>query len=163
MSFLATIASMFPGTKRGKKWTDAMNAIAATKTAEAAKKKAEDAFLALSADEQVGLVHRAWVVATPERVRAREALVAALLPWAKEKFGSKNGDGAMENGSKMKKVAFEEDDPIIKKVPRCLLQSSDPWKFVKAKVSPFSRDMEYLAGPEMARLRAAQLAAELSR
>lgn len=146
---------MLPGTKRGEKWTKAMKAIAATKIAKEAEKKAEDAFRALSADEQVELVHAAWVVATPEPVRAREALVAALLPWAKAKFGSENMDGAM------KKVVFV--DPICKKVPMCLLQSSDPWKFKKCKVSPFSRDMQYLVGPEMAQLRAAQLAAELSR
>ena len=87
MSFLVSFASILPGTKRGENWAKAMKAIAeanvATKIAKKAEKKAEDAFLALSADEQVEIVHAAWVVnATPEPVRAKKALLAALLPWA---------------------------------------------------------------------------------
>ena len=157
MSFLAWFASILPGTKRGKKWTDAMKAIAATTAAEKAKKNAEDAFLALSPVEQVKLVHGAWVAFTPEPVRASEALVAALLPWAKAKFGSEDRDGAMK-----KKVLFLE--PLEKNVPACLLQSSDGWKFTKVKVSPFTRDFEYQVGTEeAAHERAVQLAAQLSR
>jgi len=167
MSFLAEIASMLPGTKRGKKWTKAMKAIAAadaaTKIAKEAEKKAEDAFLALSADEQVELVHAVWVVnATPEPIRAKKALVAALLPWAEANLVAENDDVAMDLEvvpKKKRKVVFGSD--IIMKVPACLLQSSDPWKF--KKVSQFGPDMENLVGPNMALLRAAQLAAELSR
>lgn len=167
MSFLAEIASMLPGTKRGEKWTKAMKAIveadAATKIAKEAEKKAEDAFRALSADEQVELVHAAWVVnATPEPVRAKKALVAALLPWAEANLVVENDDVAMDweiIPKKKRKVVF--GSPDVKEVPVCLLQSSDPWKFKKA--SQFGPDMENLVGPNMALLRAAQLAAELSR
>ena len=120
----------------------------AKKRAEEAEKRAEDAFLALPRVQQVQIIHAAWMVEATELARA------------KAKFGSKNGDGAMENGSKKeRKVVF--GSPIIKEVPVCLLQSSDPWKFKKA--SQFGPDMENLVGPEMARLRAAQLAVELSR
>lgn len=165
MSFFAEIASMLPGKVRGEKWTKAMKAIAeadkATKIAKEAEKKAEDAFRALSEDEQVELVHAAWVVnATPEPVKAKEALVAALLPWAEKNLVPEDRDEAMEVVPKKKrKVVF--GSPIIKEVPVCLLQSSDPWKFKKA--SQFGPDMENLVGPNMALLRAAQLAAELTR
>jgi hypothetical protein len=165
MSFLPKIASILPGTKRGEKWTKAMKEIAAAdaakKVAEEAEKRAEAAFRALSEDEQVELVHAAWVVnATPEPVKAKEALVAALLPWAEANLVPEDRDEAMEVvPKKRRKVVF--GSPIIKEVPVCLLQSSDTtWKFKKAKFGP---DMEYPVGPHMALLRAAQLAAELSR
>lgn len=165
MSFFAEIASMLPGKVRGEKWTKAMKAIAeadkATKIAKEAEKKAEDAFLALSADEQVELVHGAWVVnATPEPVKAKEALVAALLPWAEKNLVPEDRDEAMGIVPKKKrKVVF--GSPIIKEVPVCLLQSSDTtWKFKKSKFGP---DMEYPVAPPMAVLRAIRLAEELTR
>ena len=166
MSFLVMLTSiLFPsGTNRGKKWADAMKAIAeanaakkiaeeAKKRAEEAEKRAEDAFLALPRVQQVQIIHAAWMVEATELARA------------KAKFGSKNGDGAMENGSKKeRKVTFESEEPIPTEVHPWLFQSSDPtWKFEKRKFSPFSPDMQYLVGPEMALLRAAQLAEELSR
>jgi hypothetical protein len=87
-------------------------------------------------------------------------LVAALLPWAQKNLVPEDRDEAMEVVPKKKrKVVFGSD--IIMKVPACLLQSSDLWKFKKA--SQFGPDMENLVGPNMALLRAAQLAAELSR
>lgn len=167
MSFLAEIASMLPGTKRGENWAKAMKEIqaadAATKIAKEAEKRAEDAFLALSADEQVEIVHAAWVVnATPEPVRAKKALVSALLPWAEANLVPEDHDVVMDwevLPKKKRKVVFVE--PIIKEVPICLLQSSDPWKF--KTVTKFGPDMENLVGPHMALLRAARLAAELSR
>ena len=168
MSFLPKFASMLPGTKRGEKWTKAMKEIAsaeaAKKVAKEAEERAEAAFLSLSADEQVELVHAAWVVnATPEPVKAKEALVAALLPWATKNLVPKSedeGDATEVVPKKKRKVVF--GDPITTEVPVCLLQSSDrTWKFKKA--SQFGPDMEYPVGPHMALLRAAQLAAELSR
>jgi len=163
MSFLVSFASILPGTKRGENWAKAMKAIAeanvATKIAKKAEKKAEDAFLALSADEQVELIHAAWVVnATPEPVRAKKALLAALLPWAEKNLVPEDGDEAMEIVPKKKrKVVF--GSPAIKEVPNCLLQSSDPWKYKKA--SQFGPDMEYPVAPPMAVLRAKRLEAEL--
>lgn len=168
MSFLVKIASMLPGTKRGENWAKAMKAItaadAATKIAKEAEKKAEDAFLALSADEQVELVHAVWVVnATPEPIRAKIALEAALLPWAEANLVAENDDVAMNLvvlPKKKRKVVFVERSITIE-VPVDRLQSSDPWKF--ERVTEFGPDMETLVGPNMALLRAAQLAAELSR
>ena len=164
MSFLPKIASMLPGKDRGVRWAEAMKEIAAAeaakKVAKEAEERAEAAFLSLSADEQVELVHAAWVVnATPEPVKAKEALVAALLPWAKANLVPEDRDEAMEVVSKKKrKVVF--GDPITTEVPVCLLQSSDTtWKFKKSKFGP---DMEYPVGPHMALLRAARLAEELS-
>ena len=156
---------MLPGKDRGVRWAEAMKEIAAAeaakKVAEEAEKRAEAAFLSLSADQQVELVHAAWVVnATPEPVKANTALVAALLPWAEANLVPEDRDEAMEVvPKKRRKVVF--GSPIIKEVPVCLLQSSDTtWKFKKSKFGP---DMEYPVGPHMALLRAAQLAAELSR
>lgn len=49
--------------------------------AKEAEERVEAAFLALSADKQVELVHAVWVVnAIPEPIRAKKALVSALLP-----------------------------------------------------------------------------------
>jgi len=166
MSFFVTLASALPGTKRGEKWARAMKAIGEAATAEkaaaAAAAQAENAFLALSADEQVELVHAAWVVnATPEPVRAKKALVAALLPWSEANLDPKDEDVAMDwevVPKKKKKVVF--GSPTIKEVPNCLLQSSDPWKYNKAKFGP---DMEYPVAPPLALLRAVRLAEELSR
>ena len=139
MSFFVALASVLPGKKRGEKWARAMKAIgeaaAAEKAAAAAAAQAENAFLALSADEQVEIVHAAWVVnATPEPMRAKTAFP-----------------------KKKKKVVF--GSATFKEVPVCLLQSSDPWKFKKAKFGP---DMEYPLAPPLALLRAVRLAEELS-
>ena len=163
MSFLVSFASILPGTKRGENWAKAMKAIAeadaAAKAVRIAEKNAEEAFLALAADEQVELIHAAWVVnATPEPVRAKKALLAALLPWAEKNLVPEDGDEAMEIVPKKKrKVVF--GSPAIKEVPNCLLQSSDPWKYKKA--SQFGPDMEYPVAPPMAVLRAKRLEAEL--
>lgn len=170
MSFLAEIASMLPGKVRGVKWAEAMKEIAAAdaakKAAKEAEERAEAAFLALSADEQVELVHAAWVVnATPEPVRAKEALVAGLLPWAEANLVPKDDVPAMELEvlpKKKKKVVF--GDPMTKEVPVCLLQSSDTtWKFNKAKFGPDMDDVEYPVAPPLALLRAVRLAEKLSR
>jgi len=162
MSFLVSFASILPGTKRGENWAKAMKAIAeanvATKIAKKAEKKAEDAFLALSADEQVEIVHAAWVVnATPEPVRAKKALLAALLPWAEKNLVPEDQDETMEVvPKKNRNVKF--GSCIIKEVPACLLQSSDPWKYKKANSGPH---MEYPVAPPLALLRAVRLEAEL--
>jgi len=143
MSFFAAIASVLPGKKRGEKWARAMKAIgeaaAAEKAAAAAATQAENAFLALSADEQVEIVHAAWVVnATPEPVRAKKAFP-----------------------KKKKKVVF--GSTTFKEVPVCLLQSSDrTWKFKKVKHDGDTPDMEYPLAPPLALLRAVRLAEELS-
>lgn len=158
---------MLPGKDRGVRWAEAMKEIAAAeaakKVAKEAEERAEAAFLSLSADQQVELVHAAWVVnATPEPVKAKEALVAALLPWAKKNLIPKSEDEGVTTEivpKKKRKVVF--GDPITTEVPVCLLQSSDTtWKFKKA--SQFGPDMEYPVGPHMALLRAARLAEELS-
>lgn len=136
---------------------------AAAKAVRIAEKNAEKAFLALSEDKQVELIHAAWVVnATPEPIRAKKALVAALLPWAEANLVAEDHDVVMDwevLPKKKRKMVFVE--PIIKEVPVCLLQSSDPWKFKKAL--QFGADIENLVGPNMALLRAARLAEELSR
>jgi hypothetical protein len=166
MSFLPKIASMLPGKDRGVRWAEAMKEIAAaeaaTKIAKEAEERAEAAFLSLSEDEQVELVHAAWVVnATPEPVKAKKALVAALLPWAEANLLPKSEDEGTATEvvpKKKRKVVFVE--ATIKEVPVCLLQSSDTtWKFKKSKFGP---DMEYPVGPHMALLRAARLAEELT-
>lgn len=164
MSFLVSFASMLPGKVRGENWAKAMKAIAeadaAAKAVRIAEKNAEEAFLALSADEQVELVHAAWVVNATEPVRAKKALVLALLPWAEANLDPEDDDVAMDWDvvpKKKKKVVF--GSPIIAVVPVCLLQSSDPWKYKKAKFGP---DMEYPVAPPMAVLRAIRLAEELS-
>jgi len=143
MSFFAAIASVLPGKKRGEKWARAMKAIAeaaaAEKAAAAAAAQAENAFLALSVEDQVELVHAAWVVnATREPMGAKKAF-------------SKN----------KKKVVFGRT--TFKEVPVCLLQSSDPtWKFKKVKHDQDTPDMEYPLAPPLALLRAVRLAQELS-
>ena len=161
---------MLPGEKRGKQWARTMQAIeeaaAAEKAAEDAKKAAEDAkkaaedaekaavdaaaqvrkeFLALLREEQFRLTYRVWrkSVDSSRPVRAEEALAAENVVLGEENM-----------------VRFVEE-PTVMKVPNCLLQSSDPWKYKKA--SQFGPDMEYPVAPPLALLRAARLAAELSR
>jgi hypothetical protein len=166
MSFVEAFASILPGKVRGENWVKAMKEIAeadaAVKAARVAEKNAEQAFRALSADEQVEIIHAAWVVnATPEPIRAKKALVAALLPWAEANLVPDDHDVAMDwevVPKKKKKVVFGSN--TIKQVPVCLLQSSDPWKYKKVKFGP---DMEYPVAPPLALLRAVRLAEELSR
>lgn len=166
MSFVESFASILPGKVRGEKWAKAMKEIAeadaATKAARLAEKNAEEAFLTLSPEEQLEIVHAAWVAnATPEQVRAKKALVAALLPWAEANLVPDYQDVVMDwevLPKKKKKVVF--GSPTIKEVPNCLLQSSDKWKYKKP--SQFGLDMEYLVAPHLALLRAARLAEELS-
>jgi hypothetical protein len=167
MSFVESFASILPGKVRGEKWAKAMKEIAeadaATKAARLAEKNAEEAFLTLSPEEQLEIVHAAWVAnATPEPVRAKKALVAALLPWAEANLVPDDQDVVMDwevLPKKKRKVAF--GTPIITIVPNCLLQSSDQWKYKKA--SQFGPDMEYPVAPPLAMLRALRLAEELSR
>jgi hypothetical protein len=167
MSFVESFASILPGKVRGEKWAKAMKEIAeadaATKAARLAEKNAEEAFLALSADEQVEIIHAVWVAnATPEPVRAKKALVSALLPWAEANLVPDDQDVVMDwevlPKNKKRKVVF--GTPTIKEVPNCLLQSSDQWKYKKA--SQFGQDMEYPVAPHLALLRAVRLAEELS-
>ena len=84
--------------------------------------------------------------------------VAALLPWAEKNLVPEDQDETMEVvPKKNRNVKF--GSCIIKEVPACLLQSSDPWKYKKANSGPH---MEYPVAPPLALLRAVRLAQELS-
>ena len=83
---------------------------------------------------------------------------AALLPWAEKNLVPEDQDETMEVvPKKNRNVKF--GSCIIKEVPACLLQSSDPWKYKKANSGPH---MEYPVAPPLALLRAVRLAQELS-